>query len=56
MADVVLKRHCKLLSFFTIIKYNDDDDDEVIHTKYMFKAITNREQEKTSVEEPANSS
>jgi len=22
MADVVLKRHCKLLSFFTIIKYN----------------------------------
>jgi len=23
MADVVLKRHCKLLSFFTIIQNND---------------------------------
>jgi len=23
MADVVLKRHCKLLSFFTIITHND---------------------------------
>jgi len=22
MSDVVLKRHCKLLSFFTIISYN----------------------------------
>jgi len=24
MADVVLKRHCKLLSFFTIILLNED--------------------------------
>jgi len=25
MADVVLKRHCKLLSFFTIISIYSDD-------------------------------
>ena len=28
MADVVLKRHCKLLSFFTIINVRDEDDDD----------------------------
>ena len=42
MADVVLKRHCKLLSFFTIILSKDEDIDREVNTRLAKLAIVLR--------------
>jgi len=47
MADVVLKRHCKLLSFFTIINIKDYPETVAIagntraHVIYTLRSCTN---------------